>query len=143
VAEAQPTGLRERLFSFQPKPGNYGVTLDTSRQVLRLDLLRFTVTFSFQAAISMPASLYPLPWEYERFAEAFLRYYSLKTPISKPGADRSVNDNVLYHSLLRLASPQQVWGHCPRWGRFAQADCPHEKRPMTFLDPSAFPGPNP
>jgi len=38
VAEAQPTGLRERLFSSQPKPGNYEVTLDTSRQVLRLDI---------------------------------------------------------------------------------------------------------
>jgi hypothetical protein len=29
-------------------------------------------------------------------------------------------------------------GHCPRWGRFAQADCRHEMRPMTFLDPGAF-----
>src|SRR5208282_1064450 len=38
VAEAQPTGLRERLFFSQPKPGNYEVTLDTSRQVLRLDI---------------------------------------------------------------------------------------------------------
>jgi hypothetical protein len=38
VVEAQPTGLRERLFSSQPKPGNYEVTLDTSRQVLRLDI---------------------------------------------------------------------------------------------------------
>src|SRR5260370_19013768 len=38
VAEAQPTGLRERLFSSQPKPGDYEVTLDTSRQVLRLDI---------------------------------------------------------------------------------------------------------
>lgn len=38
VAEAQPTGLRERLFSSQPKPGSYEVTLDTSRQVLRLDI---------------------------------------------------------------------------------------------------------
>jgi hypothetical protein len=38
VAEAQPTGLRVRLFSSQPKPGNYEVTLDTSRQVLRLDI---------------------------------------------------------------------------------------------------------
>src|SRR6266702_7339825 len=31
-------------------------------------------------------------------------------------------------------------GHCPRWGRFAQADCRHEMRPMTFLDPGAFTG---
>src|SRR5882762_3870941 len=31
-------------------------------------------------------------------------------------------------------------GHCPRWGRFAQADCRHEMRPMTFLDPGAFSG---
>jgi len=38
VAEAQPTWLRVRLFSSQPKPGNYEVTLDTSRQVLRLDI---------------------------------------------------------------------------------------------------------
>jgi hypothetical protein len=38
VAETQPTRLRERLFSSQPKPGNYEVTLDTSRQVLRLDI---------------------------------------------------------------------------------------------------------
>jgi hypothetical protein len=37
-AEAQPTWLRVRLFSSQPKPGNYEVTLDTSRQVLRLDI---------------------------------------------------------------------------------------------------------
>jgi hypothetical protein len=28
-------------------------------------------------------------------------------------------------------------GHCPRWGRFAEADCGHEMRPMTFLDPGA------
>src|SRR5215469_15180247 len=41
-----------------------------------------------------------------------------------------VGDSVLYHSLLRLASPQQVWGHCPRWVRFAQAGCRHELRPM-------------
>src|SRR6267154_3416506 len=34
-------------------------------------------------------------------------------------------------------------GHCPRWGRFAQADCRHEMRPMTFLDPGAFVGTNP
>ena len=34
-------------------------------------------------------------------------------------------------------------GHCPRWGRFAQADCRHEMRPMTFLDPGAFLGTNP
>src|SRR6267143_768473 len=34
-------------------------------------------------------------------------------------------------------------GHCPRWGRFAQGDCRHEMRPMTFLDPGAFPGTNP
>src|SRR5260370_19328225 len=34
-------------------------------------------------------------------------------------------------------------GHCPRWGRFAQGDCRHEMRPMTFLDPGAFPGSNP
>src|SRR6266436_8794891 len=33
-------------------------------------------------------------------------------------------------------------GHCPRWGRFAQADCRHEMRPMTFLDPGAFVGTN-
>src|SRR6266481_5311124 len=38
VAEAQSTGLREWLFASQPKPGNYEVTLDTSRQVLRLDI---------------------------------------------------------------------------------------------------------
>jgi hypothetical protein len=38
VAEAQPTGLRKRLFSSQPQPGNCEVTLDTSRQVLRLDI---------------------------------------------------------------------------------------------------------
>jgi hypothetical protein len=38
VAEAQSTGLRERLFSSQLKPGNYEVTLDTSDQVLRLDI---------------------------------------------------------------------------------------------------------
>jgi hypothetical protein len=31
-------------------------------------------------------------------------------------------------------------GHCPRWGRFAQADCRHEMRPMTFLDPGSFIG---
>jgi len=49
-----------------------------------------------------------------------------------------VGDSVLYHSLLRLASPQQVWGHCPRWVRFAQAGCRHELRPMTFLDPGPF-----
>ncbi len=34
-------------------------------------------------------------------------------------------------------------GHCPRWGRFAQADCRHEIRPMTFLDPGAFIRTNP
>ena len=33
--------------------------------------------------------------------------------------------------------------HCPRWGRFAQADCRHEMRPMTFLDPGAFVGTDP
>jgi len=31
-------------------------------------------------------------------------------------------------------------GHCPRWGRFAQADCRFEMRPMTFLGPGAFTG---
>jgi hypothetical protein len=38
VAEAQPTGLRVQLFSSRAKPGNYEITLDTSRQVLRLDI---------------------------------------------------------------------------------------------------------
>ncbi len=27
-----------------------------------------------------------------------------------------MNDNVLYHSLLRLASPQQVWGSLSEMG---------------------------
>jgi hypothetical protein len=38
VAEAQPTWLRVPAISSQPKPGSYEVTLDTSRQVLRLDI---------------------------------------------------------------------------------------------------------
>jgi hypothetical protein len=38
VAEARPTWLRVQLFAAQPKPGSYEVTLDTCRQVLRLDI---------------------------------------------------------------------------------------------------------
>jgi hypothetical protein len=36
--EVQLPGLRERLSSTLPMPGNYEVTLDTSSQVLRLDI---------------------------------------------------------------------------------------------------------
>jgi hypothetical protein len=59
---AQPTGLRERLFSSQPKPGNYEVTLDTSRQVLRLDIPE---DYEYDFASNEPC-LYP------SFAEAGL-----------------------------------------------------------------------
>jgi hypothetical protein len=61
MAEAQPTGLRERLFSSQPKPGNYEVTLDTSRQVLRLDIPEdYKYDFRSSKEKSDEPPLYPL-----------------------------------------------------------------------------------
>src|SRR5271167_182048 len=59
VAEAQPTGLLERLLSSQQKPGNFEVTLDTSRQVLRLDIPKdYKYDFRSKEKSDAP-SLYP------------------------------------------------------------------------------------
>lgn len=59
VAEAPPTWLRDRLSSSHPNPEKYEVTLDTSRQVLRLDIPKDR-TYDFQGkGASDEPPLYP------------------------------------------------------------------------------------
>jgi hypothetical protein len=52
-----------------------------------------------------------------------------------------VSDNVLYHSLLGLASPQEVWGHLSAMATIRSSGLPPRNAPIgipAFLDPSAL-----
>jgi len=90
VAEVQRTGLLERLFSSHPKPGNYEVTLDTSRQVLRLDI-REDYKYDFRSkGKSEEPPLYP------SFAEAGLDASSKFAPTAVLALKAKQFDDGLY-----------------------------------------------
>ena len=75
------------------------------------------------------------------------KFLALLNPVHERGAS-ILSGCALDHKLLAIASfiihyfgwqaRSRSGDQCPRWGRFAQADCRHEMRPMTFLDPGAF-----